>query len=189
MSDQPATAAPESGAAEGTSSAVETTTVAALAELEAAVTAAQEKAARNWDNYLRATAELENLRKRNQRDLENAHKYALERFLGDLLPIKDSLELALASAGDKPEAAALKSGVEMTLRLLVSLLERQGVSELRPEKAEAFNPEWHEAMAMQESTDAPAGSVMLTVQTGYLLNGRLLRPARVLVARTPEPAA
>ncbi|HEV2213288.1 MAG TPA: nucleotide exchange factor GrpE [Gammaproteobacteria bacterium] len=184
MSDQPAPAASGEDAT-GKPQAEENGTSAALAELEAAVTAAQEKAARNWDNYLRATAELENLRKRSQRDLENAYKYALERFLGELLPVKDSLEMALVSA---PPEAALKSGLEATLRLLASVLERHGVVEIRPAKGEDFNPEWHEAMAMQESAEAPAGSVLQTVQTGYLLNGRLLRPARVLVAKAPAEA-
>lgn len=158
-----------------------------LAELKAALAAAEDKAARNWDSYLRGVAELENQRKRGQRDLENALKYGAERLLGELLPVKDSLEMAIASLGDRPEAAALRTGVDMTLKLLDSALERQGVSEISPAKGEAFDHEWHEAMATQESAEVPADRILATVQKGYKLNGRLLRPARVLVARASAP--
>lgn len=153
--------------------------------LKSALAAAEAQAAQNRDGYLRAAAELENLRKRSQRDLENAHKFGLERVLADLLPVKDSLEMALASLGDKPEAAALRTGVDMTLRLLTTALERQGVTEIDPTRGEAFNHEWHEAMAAQESAEVPDHAVLTTVQKGYQLNGRLLRPARVLVAKAP----
>ena len=153
--------------------------------LKAALAAAEEQAAKNRDSHLRAAAELDNLRKRTQRDLENAHKYGLERFLGDLLPVKDSLEMALASSSSQPDAASFKEGVDMTLKLLAMVLERYGVKEVNPGRGETFNPEWHEAMAAQESTEAPADSVLTTVQRGYQLNGRLLRPARVLVAKAP----
>ena len=156
-----------------------------MAELKAALAAAEDKAAKNWDSYLRGVAELDNQRKRGQRDLEQALKYGAERLLGDLLPVKDSLEMALANLGDKPEAAGFKTGVEMTLKLLGTALERHGVSEISPAKGEAFDHEWHEAMATQEAADVAPDHVVTTVQKGYKLNGRLLRPARVLVARAP----
>jgi molecular chaperone GrpE len=156
--------------------------------LQVALAAAEQKAAENWENYLRLAAELDNLRKRGQRDLENAHKFALERFLGELLPVKDSLEMGIAAAGQS-DAASLKEGMDMTLKLLGSALERAGISELNPARGEAFNPELHEAMAMQEAADVAPGTVLTTVQKGYLLNGRLLRPARVLVAKAVTPAA
>lgn len=156
-----------------------------LAELKAQLAAAEEKAAKNWDSYLRGVAELDNQRKRGQRDLENALKYGTERLVGDLLPVKDSLEMALSSLEAKPEAAALRTGVDMTLRLLMTTLERQGVVEVNPGKGDTFDPEWHEAMAAQETAEVPADRVVATVQKGYKLNGRLLRPARVLVARAP----
>src|SRR5579862_5174612 len=105
--------------------------------LKAALAAAEAQATQNRDGYLRAAAELENLRKRAQRDLENAHKFGQDRLLADLLPVKDSLEMALASLGDKPEAAALRTGVDMTLRLLTAALERQGVTEIDPARGEA----------------------------------------------------
>lgn len=156
--------------------------------LQTALAAAEQKAAENWKNYLRLAAELDNLRKRTQRDLENAHKFALERFLGDLLPVNDSLEMGIAAAG-QADAGALKEGMDMTLKLLGSALERAGVSEINPAKGDAFNPELHEAMAMQEAADVAPGAVLITVQKGYQLNGRLLRPARVLVAKAAAPAA
>ena len=156
-----------------------------VAELKAALAAAEDKAAKNWDSYLRSVAELDNQRKRGQRDLEQALKYGAERLLGELLPVKDSLEMALANLGDKPEAASLKTGVEMTLKLLTAALERQGVSEINPAKGEAFDHEWHEAMATQEAADVAPDHVVTSVQKGYKLQGRLLRPARVLVARAP----
>ena len=153
--------------------------------LKAQLAAAEEKAAKNWDSYLRGIAELENQRKRAQRDLESALKYGAEKLLNDLLPVKDSLEMALASVADKPETAGLRTGVDMTLRLFATALERQGVTEVNPAKGDAFDPEWHEAMATQETAEVPADRVVATVQKGYKLNGRLLRPARVLVARAP----
>ena len=156
-----------------------------VAELKAALAAAEDKAAKNWDSYLRGVAELDNQRKRGQRDLEQALKYGAEKLLGDLLPVKDSLEMALVTLGDKPEAVSLRTGLDMTLKLLTTALERQGVSEISPAKGEAFDHEWHEAMAAQETTEVPADRVLTTVQKGYKLNGRLLRPARVLVARAP----
>ncbi|HEX2667094.1 MAG TPA: nucleotide exchange factor GrpE [Gammaproteobacteria bacterium] len=156
--------------------------------LQAALAVAEAKASQNYDSYLRAVAEQDNIRKRGQRDLEQAHKFGQDRLLGDLLPVKDSLEMALQSLAGKPEAASLLTGVDMTLKLLATALERQGVKEVSPAKGEAFNPEFHEAMATQESAEVPADAVLTTVQKGYVLNGRLLRPARVLVARAPKSA-
>ena len=155
--------------------------------LQAALAATEAKATQNYDSYLRAIAEQDNIRKRGQRDVEQALKYGLDRVLGDLLPVKDSLELALQSLGDKPETAAFATGVQMTLKLLGTALERQGVKEIDPAKGDAFDPEWHEAMAAQPSAEVAPDAVLATVQKGYALNGRLLRPARVLVAKAlPE---
>ena len=153
--------------------------------LQAALAAAEAKAAQSYDGYLRAVAEQDNIRKRGQRDVEQALKYGLDRIVGDLLPVKDSLEMALQSLDDKPEAAALATGVQMTLKLLESALERQGVKEIDPAKGESFDPEWHEAMAAQPTAEMAPDAVLATVQKGYALNGRLLRPARVLVAKAP----
>ena len=148
----------------------------ALAELKAV-------ADENWDKYVRAAAELENVRKRALRDVENAHRFALERFCTELLAVKDSLEMGLAAA-DKADAQSLLDGKKATLKLLTATMERFGVVELNPE-GEPFDPQEHEAMTMQPSADAEPGSVLTVFQKGYALNGRLLRPARVVVASDP----
>jgi molecular chaperone GrpE len=147
-----------------------------IADLEA-------KVADNWDKYLRTAAELENVRKRAARDVENAHRYALERFSTELLDVRDGLEMALAT-GEDATVESLREGSEITLKLLVSVMQRFGVEELDPH-GEPFDPEKHEAMTMQPSTDAEPGSVLTVFQKGYALNGRLLRPARVVVAADP----
>jgi molecular chaperone GrpE len=143
----------------------------------------QAKADENWDRYLRAMAEADNIRKRASRDIEHAHKFALENFSKDLLAVKDSLEMGLAAA-DTADAESLLAGSEATLKLLAGSLERFGISEIDPE-GEPFDPERHEAMTMQPSAEVEPGSVLTVIQKGYVLNGRLLRPARVIVASEP----
>jgi len=133
----------------------------------------------NWEKYLRAAAELENVRKRAARDVENAHKFALERFAGELLAVRDSLEMGLA-AGEDANAESLRQGKEATLKLLTGVMERFGVEEVDP-LGEPFDPALHEAMTMQPSDELEPGSVLTVFQKGYALNGRLLRPARVVV--------
>ncbi|MDJ0700228.1 MAG: nucleotide exchange factor GrpE [Woeseiaceae bacterium] len=137
------------------------------------------KADDNWDRYLRTAAELENVRKRAARDVENAHKFALERFGKDLLAVKDSLEMGLSV--ENADETSLREGSESTLKLLAGTLERFGIVEIDP-VGEPFDPEFHEAMTMQPSADAEPGSVLTVIQKGYALNGRLLRPAMVVVA-------
>lgn len=144
-----------------------------LAELQA-------KADENWDRYVRAVAEMDNVRKRATRDVEHARKYALEGFGRELLAVKDSLEMGLDVAGSA-DADALREGSVATLKLLAGTLERFGVEEVDP-AGEPFDPEVHEAISMQPSADAEPGSVLNVIQKGYTLNGRLLRPARVIVA-------
>lgn len=143
------------------------------------------KADENWDLYLRAAAETENVRKRAVRDVEQARKYALESFGRELLAVKDSLEIGLGST-EIADADALVAGHEATLKLLTTILERFGITEVDP-AGEPFNPELHEAMTMQPSAEVEPGSVLTVVQKGYALNGRLLRPARVIVAAEPDP--
>jgi molecular chaperone GrpE len=152
-------------------------------ELAAALAKAQE----NWDTYLRSMAETENVRKRAQREVESAQRYAVERFAGDLVEVRDSLELGIA-AGAGAEAGKLVEGMEATLRLLNKAFDRAGVALIDP-AGQTFNPEFHEAMVTQPTADQPPGTVLAVVQKGYSLNGRLLRPARVVIARTPDPAA
>lgn len=148
---------------------------------------ARAKAEEHWNSYVRAVAETENVRKRAHREVESAARYAIERFAGELLEVCDSLELGIA-AGPDSSPARLLEGMEATLRLMNRAFERCGLSVVDPH-GEPFNPEFHEAIATQESADQPAGSVMVVVQKGYVLNGRLLRPARVVVARAPEATA
>lgn len=147
-----------------------------LAELQA-------KSDENWDKYLRAAAELENVRKRAMRDVEHAHKFAIERFATDLLAVSDSLEMAVAAEGEST-VDSLREGTEATLKLLLTTMERFGIDEIDP-LGEPFDPSHHEAMTMQPSADAEPGSVLTVFQKGYALNGRLLRPARVVVASEP----
>ncbi|MFT5449740.1 MAG: molecular chaperone GrpE [Gammaproteobacteria bacterium] len=134
------------------------------------------------EQALRAVAESDNVRKRAQRDLENAHKFALERFVNELLPVKDSLELGLAAAQDSANIEDLIEGTQMTLRLLCSAVEKFGVREVAP-VGEPFDPEVHQAMTAREADGQPAGTVLEVVQKGYLLNERLVRPAMVVVSK------
>jgi molecular chaperone GrpE len=150
-------------------------------DLQAALQAAEARALESRDMYMRALAEMENIRKRASRDVEQAHKYAVDKFANDLVAVKDSLELGLLAAGD-PQT--LRAGTEATLKLLAKAFEKNGLTEIDP-LGEPFNPELHEAMAVQPSAEHVPDTVTQVVQKGYQLNGRLLRPARVLVAKAP----
>jgi molecular chaperone GrpE len=140
------------------------------------------KADEHWKLYLGAHAEMENLRKRTERDVQNAHKFALERFFGELLPVRDSLELGLAAASDAVDIAKLREGVELTLRQLTTAMEKFGAREVNPLGAK-FDPGQQEAMAMLPTDQAEPNTVVQVVQKGYLLNERLIRPAKVIVAQ------
>jgi molecular chaperone GrpE len=161
-------------------------TAAGLVELEQVRTllaAAEERAKNHWDQYLRAVAELDNVRKRAQRDIENASRYGLEKFVQELLPVKESLDLAVDNA-ERADARSLIAGQEATQQLLTKAFEKLGVAEVNP-LGEPFDPAAHEAMLLQPSATAEPNSVIQVVQRGYSLNGRLLRPARVIVAKAP----
>ena len=146
------------------------------------------KADEHWKLYLGAHAEMENLRKRAEREVQNAHKFALERFFGELLPVRDSLELGLAAASDAVDIAKLREGVELTLRQLTTAMEKFGAREVDPLGAK-FDPGQQEAMAMLPTDQAEPNTVVQVVQKGYLLNERLIRPAKVIVAQAvPRPA-
>lgn len=164
-------------------------TAAALIELEQLklrLAEAEERAKNHWDQYLRSVAELENVRKRALRDVEQAHRYGLERLAQEFVPVKDSLDLAVENA-DKVAPKALIEGQQATHRLLLKAFEKLGITELNP-LGEPFDANQHEAMLAQESTSAEPGSVLAVVQRGYALNGRLLRAARVIVAKAPGSA-
>jgi molecular chaperone GrpE len=152
-----------------------------LGALQTALAAAEARALESRDLYMRALAELENVRKRASRDVEQAHKFGVERMASDLIGVRDSLELGLASAAS---ADAIREGTKATLQLLTRALEKAGVTEIVPQ-GEQFNPELHEAMVLQPSAEHVPNSIVQVVQKGYQLNGRLLRPARVIVAKEP----
>ncbi len=157
------------------------------AGLRATLELAEQASAAARDAQLRAMAELDNVRKRAQRDIENAHRFALERFAAELLGVRDSLELAVQSAPGA-DARALIAGQQATLDLLAKAFERYSIQRLDPLGA-AFDPALHEAVMAQESATARPDSVLQVLQSGYQLNGRLLRPARVVVARAPQDPA
>jgi molecular chaperone GrpE len=149
-------------------------------QLEATAAAAEE----TRGQLLRTQADLENLRKRTAREIENAHRFALENFLRELLPIKDALEAGLQSAihAEVVDPEALGEGIELTLRTWETTLAAAGVEKIDA-LGEPFDPERHEAMAVRAAIDGERpGSVVDIVQTGYRLHNRLIRPARVIVA-------
>jgi len=141
-----------------------------------------EQSQANRDAALRAQAEMENLRKRTTRDIENAHKFALEKFVNELLPIMDSLSLGMTAAENAEHVDELREGMDLTLKMFISAIEKFGVKEIDPMN-EKFNPEQHEAVSMQEIEGSESGTVVTVMQKGYELNGRLVRPAMVVVAK------
>ncbi len=152
-------------------------------DLQVQLEEAQKSAKDNWDKVLRAQAEMENLKRRNARDLEHAHKFALDGFVKALLEVKDSLTMGLKTANE--EKATIKhiiEGLEMTDKVFLSTMEKFGVETINP-VGEAFNPELHEAVTMVPMPDKDSNSVLEVVQTGFTLNGRLVRPAMVIVVQ------
>jgi len=148
----------------------------------------EEQLAAAKDQSLRAVADLQNVRRRAEQDVEKAHKFALEKFSSDLLPVIDSLELALAhSSADDEHVKQIREGVELTLKMFQDTLKRYNLEAVDPH-GQPFNPEHHQAMAMQENGEVEPNSVLNVFQKGYLLNGRLLRPAMVVVSKAPSAA-
>jgi molecular chaperone GrpE len=156
-------------------------------ELVTALDAARTEAEQSRDQALRAHAEADNVRRRAQRDVENAHKFALERFANELLPVVDSLERAVESArsgGGDGATTAIADGVALSLKLFLDTLARADLMQLDP-VGEPFSPKFHQAVSMVESASAEPGSILQVLQKGYTLNGRLVRPAMVIVAKAP----
>ncbi len=158
------------------------------AQLEANMERLRADADRARDDLLRARAELDNIRKRAQRDVENAHKYGVERLVEALLPVKDSLDLGLDAARDTQDFKSLLDGMQMTVQMFDAALLRIGVESIG-EAGVKFDPEQHQAMMMEPSTSVDAGAVLRVLQKGYRLNERLVRPAMVVVAKAPENSA
>ncbi len=162
---------------------IENESTASDEHLQQQLAEAEAKAKEHWDQLLRVKAEQENLRRRHEREVQNAHKYALERFAQELLPVIDSLELgAEAAAGEGATMEKVREGTELTLKMLLSTIEKFGIQAVHPE-GEPFNPEYHQAMSMLESPEHAANTVMNVMQKGYTLNERLIRPAMVVVSK------
>lgn len=154
----------------------------AAEELMQQLQEAQAKAAEHWEHVLRLQAELENTRRRAERDVQSAHKYALEKFVNELLPVKDSLELGEAAAQvEETDLNKVREGIELTLKMMGDVMGKFGVTEINP-VGRPFNPDLHQAMSMQDVPDARPNTVITVYQKGYQLNDRLVRPAMVVVA-------
>ena len=148
-------------------------------QLQADLEKAQAKADENWDTVLRMKADLDNQRRRSDKQVEDAHKFAAQKFIEELLPVADSMEMGLAAEGDVDQ---IKEGVALTKKVFDNSLEKFGVEAVEP-LGDKFNPELHQAMAMQPSEEYEEGSVSAVMQKGYTLKGRLIRPAMVMVVK------
>lgn len=155
---------------------------ALIASLKEELAAAKSEAAELRDQMLRVQADAQNIRRRAEGDVEKAHKFGQEKFSRELLSVLDNLERALAASTEDEATKALRDGVEMTLQGFTSTLAKFNVEAIDPQ-GETFNPEQHQAMAMQENADFPPNTVMAVMQKGYSLHGRLLRPAMVMVSK------
>jgi len=157
--------------------------VVSIESLQEQLLAAQAKVQDQQDSVLRAQAEVQNVRRRTERDVANAHKFALEKFSSELLPVVDTLERALQSATDsESDDDSIREGIELTLKMLTDTLKKHGVEQNDP-LGEPFNPELHQAMSMQPNPDMEPNTVMAVLQKGYTLGGRLIRPAMVVVSQ------
>ncbi|MCG6234460.1 nucleotide exchange factor GrpE [Vibrio furnissii] len=156
---------------------------AKIAQLEAALLTTEERVKEQQDAVLRARADVENMRRRSEQEIDKARKYALSRFIEELLPVLDNMERAIQAAdGENEVVKPILEGVELTHKTFVDAVAKFGLKEINPE-GEAFNPEFHQAMSIQESPDHASNTVMFVMQKGYELNGRVVRPAMVMVAK------
>lgn len=173
----------EASSAESDSTTAETENEELTVEsLQTKLAAAEAKADDNWDQLVRSRAEMENIRRRSERDLVNAHKYALEKFAQELLPVIDSMEMGVAAAMDEnADVSKLREGTEMTLKMFETAIDKFGIKSVHPH-GEAFNPEHHQAMTMIDSAEHEPNMIIDVMQKGYLLNERLVRPAMVVVS-------
>lgn len=151
-------------------------------ELEQKLTEAEEKASEYRDKMLRIQAEMDNLKKRVERDIESAHKYALDKFVGELLPIIDNFERAISHPQGAESTSSVLEGVQLTLKMFYTALEKFGVQQVNPEN-EPFNPQQHQAISTQVNPNLQPNTVVSVLQKGYLLNNRLIRPALVIVSK------
>ena len=156
-------------------------------DLQSELEKANARADENWEKVLLAKADVENMRRRSQKDVEKAHRFSVEKFAKDMLPVVDSLELGLASAQAAPgDVKAIIEGLELTHKQLLDSLEKSGVKQVNPE-GESFNPEFQQAISMVPSPEHEPNTVIQVFQKGYTLNDRLLRPAMVIVSQSQAP--
>jgi molecular chaperone GrpE len=153
--------------------------------LRAELERAQIEATTAREDMLRARAEAENVRKRAERDVVSAHKFGLERFIGQLLPVKDSMDFGFDALDGATDIGAIREGMDLTRKMLEDALDKNDVVTVDP-LGEAFDPEFHQAMTMQPSAEAVPGTILVVMQKGYVLNERLIRPAMVVVAKAIE---
>ncbi|MGL5336886.1 MAG: nucleotide exchange factor GrpE [Enterovibrio sp.] len=165
------------------SSTVEQELLAKIATLEEALARSEAQIREQQDSVLRARADVDNMRRRSEQEVDKARKFALERFAGELLPVIDNLERALEVCDAQNEALKpMQEGVALTLKTMLSVVQKFGLKVIDPQ-GEPFNPDWHQAMSIQESAEHAPNTVMLVMQKGYELNGRVLRPAMVMVSK------
>ncbi|WED21306.1 nucleotide exchange factor GrpE [Vibrio sp. JC009] len=156
---------------------------AKIAQLEAALLSSEAKVKEQQDSVLRAKAEVDNMRRRTEQEIDKARKYALNKFAEELLPVIDNLERAISHADMENEAVKpVVEGVELTHKTFIDTVAKFGLKEINPE-GQPFNPEFHQAMSIQESEDFEPNTVMFVMQKGYELNGRVVRPAMVMVSK------
>ncbi len=151
----------------------------AIEQLREELAKAENKAAESWDTLIRLQAEMDNQRKRSEKQVSDAHKFAVQKFVEQLLPVIDSLEMGLQAEGD---LESIREGMSLTLKQFESVMEKSNLEAIDP-LGEKFDPEFHQAMAMQPSEEYDDGMVSAVMQKGYTLNGRLVRPAMVMVAK------
>ncbi len=151
--------------------------------LESQLEDAQAKASENWNQYLRAKAEMDNLRRRNIKDVENAHKFGLEKFATEMLPVLDGIGMGLAV--EDASAESLREGMQLTMSMLEKMMEKLGIEEIDPIN-EKFDAAKHQAMSMQPNAEVEPNTVIAVMQKGYSLNERLIRPAMVMVSKAVE---
>jgi len=179
--------AQDTGAESDAQASVETAQeVDMVAELTKKLALAEQKVKDQQDSVIRAKAEMENVRRRATQDVEKAHKFALDKFAEGLLPVIDSMELAITHADKEDEALKpMIEGVELTLKSMLTTIEKFGLTVVNPVE-QAFDPEKHQAMSMQVVEGVAANQVIAVMQKGYELNGRLIRPAMVMVSKAAE---
>lgn len=152
-----------------------------IAQLREKLDATQAKADESWDTLVRLQAEMDNHRKRSEKQVEDAHKFASQKFVESLLPVVDSMEMGMAAEGDVDQ---IRKGMDLTIKLFESVMEKNNIEAVDP-MGEKFNPELHQAMAMQPNPDMEDNTVMAVMQKGFTISGRLIRPAMVMVVKNP----